>query len=147
MKPERAAPCFLALGGIFLMLMGLYFAFIRPPLLPEDLRYIDTSAIRLQAEMPRLLSWLARVFDVLGGYIFATGLLTLHVAITGLRGGRPLPRTAVAASGLASIGCMAIVNFLLDSDYKWLLLAMTLPWLIALLPPRIFAGTASGPAP
>ena len=147
MKPERAAPCFLALGGIILMLMGLYFAFIRPPLLPEDLRYIDTSTIRLQAEMPQLLSWLARVFDVLGGYIFATGLLTLHVAITGLRGGRPLPRMTVAASGLASIGCMAIVNLLIDSDYKWLLLAMTLPWLIALLPPRIFAGTASGPAP
>ena len=147
MKAERVGPWLLALGGIFLMLMGLYFAFIRPPLLPEDLRYIGSSAIRLQHEIPRLQSWLARVFVVLGGYIFATGLLTFHVAISGLRNRQPLPRVVVAASGLASIGCMAIINILIDSDYKWLLLAMTVPWLIALLPPRSFARPASSLKP
>ena len=147
MKVDRMAPWLLAFGGVFLMLMGLYFAFIRPPLLPEDLRYIGTSAIPLQNMMPGLQSWLARVFDVVGGYIFATGLLTFHVAITGLRNRQPLPRVVIAASGLASIGSMAIVNFLIDSDYKWLLLAMTLPWLLALLPLRSLGGPAPGSAP
>lgn len=27
---------------------------------------------------------------------------------------------------------MAIVNFMIDSDYKWLILAFALPWAIAL---------------
>jgi hypothetical protein len=32
---------------------------------------------------------------------------------------------------------MAGVNFLLDSDYKWLLAGLTLPWVAALLLYRI----------
>lgn len=76
--------------------------------------------------------WLARVFGVLGGYLFATGLLTVYVATTGFRAARPGATAIVAISGLASIGWMAISNFLIDSDCKWLLLTFTLPWLVAL---------------
>lgn len=75
-----------------------------------------------------LLSWLSRVFGVLGGYMFATGVLTVYVAATGFRAGRPAATAIVAVSGLASIGWMAIANFLIDSDFKWLLFAFTLPW-------------------
>jgi len=31
--------------GIWLMVLGGYFMFVRPPLLPEDLRYLGSSAI------------------------------------------------------------------------------------------------------
>jgi hypothetical protein len=122
----------LALGGLILMGMGIYFGFLRPSLLPEDLRYMGASLAQIKSAVPGLLPWLARVFGVLGGYIFATGLLTIYVAVTGFRAGRPGATAIVAVSGLASIAWMAITNFLIGSDFKWLLLAFTLPWVIAL---------------
>ena len=112
--------------------MGIYFGFLRPSLLPEDPRYMGASLAQIQ-NVPGLLPWLDRVFGVLGGYMFATGLLTVYVAATGFRAGRREATAIVAVSGLASIGWMAITNFLIDSDFKWLLLAFTLPWVVALL--------------
>ncbi len=122
----------LAVGGIILMGMGFYFGFLRPALLPEDARYVGESLAQIQNAVPGLGRWLARVFGVLGGLLFATGLLTLYVAATSFKAGRPGAIVVVAVSGLASIGWMAITNFLIDSDFKWLLLAFTLPWGVAL---------------
>ena len=72
----------LALGGLILIGMGLYFVFMRPALLPEDARYMGSSVAQIQELLPGLAPWLQRVFGVLGGYMLATGLLTVHVAIT-----------------------------------------------------------------
>ena len=132
MKIQLLASGSLALGGLILMGMGLYFGFLRPPLLPEDLRYMGASLTQIQNAMPGLQAWLARVFGVLGGYMFATGLLTVYVAATGFRTGRLGAMAVVSVSGLASIGWMAITNFLINSDFKWLLLVFTLPWVVAL---------------
>jgi hypothetical protein len=41
--------------------------------------------------------------------------------------------TFLALSGGTSIGWMAIVNFMINSDFKWLLLAFNLPWIVALI--------------
>lgn len=38
----------------------------------------------------------------------------------------------VAVSGLVSIGGIAVTHFAIHSDFRWLLLAFTLPWLVAL---------------
>ncbi len=62
--------------------LGLYFIFIRPPLLPEDPRYFGTTLAEIQASMPGLLIWLRRVFWVMGGFMFTTGLLTTCIAVT-----------------------------------------------------------------
>ena len=113
--------------------LGAYFAFLRPPILPEDLRYIGVPLLQIQGAVPGILPWLTRVFAVLGGYIFATGVLTVYVAATSFRTAKPVTTAVVAIAGLASIGWMAITNFQIDSDFKWVLLAFTLPWLIALL--------------
>jgi hypothetical protein len=112
--------------------VGLYFGFLRPALLPEDLRYIGASMAQIQTAAPGLSPWLARVFGVLGGYMIATGLLTVYVATTGFRDGTLGAKATVAVAGLASIGWMAITNFPIDSDFKWLLLAFALPWVVAL---------------
>lgn len=120
-------------GGLILMGMGAYFAFLRPPVLPEDLRYIGVSLVQIQGTVPGMLPWLTRVFAVLGGYIFATGVLTAYVAATSFRSATPVTTAVVAIAGLASIGWMAITNFQIDSDFKWVLLVFTLPWLIAFL--------------
>ena len=112
--------------------LGLYFIFLRPPLLPEDLRFMDASLAQIQNTIPRLQLWLARVFGVLGGYMIATGLLTIYVSITDFRIGKIAASAVVFISGLASIGWMVVVNFMIGSDFRWLLLALSLPWVVAL---------------
>ena len=131
MRAVRVASGSLGVGGLIVMAMGIYFAFLRPALLPEDLRYLGASMAGLQTAAPGLLRWLPRVFGVLGGFLFATGILTVHLAVTRFRREKPLPLAVVAASGAASIGWMAVTNFRIDSDFKWLLLAFVLPWLVA----------------
>ena len=131
LKPYSAS--FLTLGRFLLAGMGIYFVFLRPPLLPEDSKYIDFSLSAIHYSIPGLSVWLQKVFWVMGCYIFTTGLLTIYVAqtsfITRTRGAFIM----VLITGISSIGTMTIVNFILQSDFKWALLAFTLPWFIALI--------------
>lgn len=123
----------LAFGGVILMGLGLYFIFLRPPLLPEDPRFMGTSLATIQASVPGLLTWLPRVFWVLGGFMFTTGLLTCYLALSSFQQ-RGRGAAAIAAlAGLTSIGWMAVVNFMIASDFKWMLLAFTFPWALALV--------------
>jgi hypothetical protein len=122
----------LTLGGVILIGLGLYFVFVRPALLPEDPRFMGTSLEQIRSTFPGLLLWLPRVFWVMGGYMVSTGLLTCYVARTSFRSRTPGAVWVVALSGLTSIGLMAAVNFVIDSDFKWLLLAFTAPWVLAL---------------
>ncbi|TGT21767.1 hypothetical protein EN812_35795, partial [Mesorhizobium sp. M4B.F.Ca.ET.169.01.1.1] len=61
----------LVVFGVALVCIGAFFMFLRPPLLPEDMRFVGLSLQQLQAEQPRMASWLERVFQVLGGYAVA----------------------------------------------------------------------------
>lgn len=123
----------LSSAGLILLGMGLYFIFLRPPLLPEDLRYIGTTLQNLKDNNPRLLNWLHKVFWVMGGYIFTTGLLIIFISITTFRNRLPGAFSTIVVAGISSIGLMTVVNFLISSDFKWLLLIFTLPWALALI--------------
>jgi hypothetical protein len=57
----------LLLSGVILVGMGIYFIFVRPPLLPEDLRFIGSYQVELQMAYPQMSVWLSFVFRVLGG--------------------------------------------------------------------------------
>jgi hypothetical protein len=122
----------LALGGAILMILGIYFGLLRPPLLPEDPRFMDTTIAQVQASVPGLLIWLGRVFWVMGGYMFSTGLLTFYVALTSFRVRARGAAVIVAISGLTSIGLMAAVNWMIASDFRWLILSFVVPWALAL---------------
>lgn len=124
----RTHAVLLSLCGLILAGIGAYFIFLRPPLLPEDLRAIGATPEQLDAVAPGLSIWLRRVFWVMGGYIISAGVLTLYVATQGR--GRLAAGFATLA-GLTSIGWMAFVNFLIDSDFKWLLLGFALLWAAA----------------
>ena len=65
--------------------------------------------------------------------MFATGLLTAYLAVASFRDAKPWTTAVVVISSLTSIGWMAVTNFLIDSDFKWLLLAFNLPWLVAVV--------------
>ncbi len=123
---------FLAGSGILLIGIGFYFLFLRPSLLPEDVRYMGLTPAELQSIEPRIGSWLAHVFRVMGGYITATGVLAVALATTSFRQHHAVAASGAMFGGVASIGWMAIVNFVIDSDFRWFLLAVALVWACSL---------------
>ena len=124
---------FIVFQGVLFMGLGLYFVFIRPPLLPEDPRFMGASLADIQGAVPGLLIWLRRVFWVLGGFMFAMGLLTIYIARIAVLHRTRAGRLVVGLASLTSIGWMTIVNFMIASDFKWLLLGFNLPRILALL--------------
>src|SRR5215217_7308866 len=107
LKPYSST--FLALEGIFLIGIGLYFIFLRPALLPEDLRYIGTTETSIRNHLPGLANWLSKVFWVMGGYIFTTGLLIFYVARTSFTQKNKRAFLFILLSGISSIGLMVVV--------------------------------------
>ena len=69
----------------------------------------------------------------MGSYIFTSGLLIIFIALTSFRKRLPGTFIIVALAGITSIGSMMVVNFIIDSDFKWLLFIFTLPWAMALI--------------
>ncbi|MBX9650296.1 MAG: hypothetical protein K2X57_24950 [Xanthobacteraceae bacterium] len=123
----------LILAGAALTGVGLYFILLRPPLLPEDIRYMALPAAELDLLRPRIELWLKLVFRVMGGYVLATGVLAVTLAATAFRAHQIGAALGASIGGVASIGWMAAANFMIDSDFKWVLLGMALLWAISLM--------------
>ena len=94
---------------------------------------MSLTSTEFQSIGPRLGSWLTHVFRVMGGYITATGVLTVALAATSFRERHPVAAIGAVLGGALSIGWMAAVNFMISSDFKWVLLAMALLWACSLL--------------
>lgn len=118
-------------GGLLLVGIGAFFIFVRPPLLPEDLRFLGRSSGEIEQLLPPLRSWLRRVFVVLGGHALTAGGLTIFVAAIRVREGDSAAVVALALAGATSIGLMTVVNFSIRSSFRWLLLAACILWLAA----------------
>ena len=118
-------------GGVLLVSIGAFFVFVRPPLLAEDLRFLERSGGEIDQFVPQLRMWLRRVFVVLGGHALTVGGLTIFVAATGVRGGDRAAIVALALAGSTSIGLMAVVNFTIRSRFRWVLLAGNGLWVAA----------------
>lgn len=123
----------LTMAGVTLIGVGVYFFLFRPPLLPEDVRYMALPATQLDIIRPGLELWLTHVFRVMGGYVLATGVLTITLAATSFRAHQKCAAIGVLIGGAASIGWMAAVNFMIDSDFKWALLGIALLWTCSLM--------------
>ncbi|MHA6781781.1 hypothetical protein ACVGOW_12420 [Pseudonocardia saturnea] len=133
MPMTSMAAWLLTFCGGALVVMGGYFLVARPPLLPEDARFMGSTAARILDAVPGLSTWLRRVFWVLGGYIATTGVLVVYVANTGVRNGSAGVLAVVAVAGITSLGWMSAVNFMLRSDYRWVLLVLDGVWALGLL--------------
>ena len=105
----------------------------RPPLLPEDLRYLGSSAVQVEVLLPRLASWLQNVFTVMGGFIAGCGVLTVFVGVRAVPQCLQGTGIALGCAGLFTVATMSGTNFVLNSDFKWLLLAPAVAWLLALV--------------
>ena len=127
---RRAAAGLIGACAAYELVLGAYFVAFRPPLLPEDLRFLGTTAERLVAVLPRLERWLDLVFAVLGGQMAALGVLVAgfaaRLAQTRAMDGYELVLLALA--GLMSVTVMSAVNFALGSDFRWLLVFPVLAW-------------------
>lgn len=119
--------------GLWLTALGLYFIFIRPALLPEDLRFMNTSLAQVRADVPGLEGWLHRVFTVMGGFMAGTGVLTVFVAAVAMPSRLRVTSWALAVTGLLTVGLMSATNFALQSDFRWLLLVPAMVWLAGLV--------------
>lgn len=119
--------------GAWLIGLGLYFVFLRPALLPEDLRYIGTEPDEIQPVIAGLARWARRVFTVMGGFMMGAGVFTIHLATSASVGQEKRTWIVLALGGLLTVGTMSMANFQLDSDFKWLLLIPSLLWFAGLL--------------
>jgi hypothetical protein len=119
--------------GIWLVALGAYFLFLRPALLPEDPRYIGSSLETIRSVVPGLERWLGHVFNVMGGFMVATGAMTVLVAWRFLAMRVRGTLMALSVAGAASVALMSATNFLLNSHFRWLLLFPALLWFAGLL--------------
>ena len=122
----------LTVCGVWLVGLGLYFLFLRPPLLPEDLRFMGTTLAQVQATVPGLERWLTKVFMVLGGFMASAGVLTVFVARAAIPARLQGTSWVIALSGTLSVALMSVINFSINSDFKWGLLIPALVWLASL---------------
>ena len=133
MRPSSLSRTIFIACGLWLIGLGLYFMFLRPSLLPEDLRYLGASPAEIQSATPGLARWLHRVFTVAGGFMAGAGVLTIAVARNAPHVGDKWTTIALALAGLFTVGTMSLTNLQLDSDFKWALLVPSFFWIIGLV--------------
>lgn len=131
---SRGLPSWMLIAcGVWLVVLGFYFIVFRPALLPEDLRYIGTSLAQTRMAAPGLERWLEKVFTVLGGFMAGAGVLTIFVAAVAIPMKLKGTTWTIALSGVLTVGLMSATNFVLHSDFRWLLLVPAMTWLIGLV--------------
>ena len=95
------------LCGLWLVALGMYLLFLRPALLPEDPRYIGSLLETIRSAVPGLERWLGHVFNVMGGFMVATGAITMLVACRLLARRERGTLTAMSVAGAASVALMS----------------------------------------
>ena len=126
---KRLSKWLLTACGVWLIGLGLYFIVLRPPLLPEDTRFMGATLTQIQTAVPGLERWLGRVFTVMGGFMAGAGVLTVFVAVEAMPARLKGTSWAIALSGALTVALMSATNFALHSDFRWLLLIPALIWL------------------
>ncbi len=113
--------------------LGLYFIVLRPPLLPEDPRFIGTTLTQIRTAVPGLESWLNKLFTVMGGFMAGAGVLVMFVANVAMPPRVKGTAWAIGLSGALTVGLMSATDFALQSDFRWWLLVPVFVWLAGLV--------------
>jgi hypothetical protein len=109
--------------GLLTVATGTYFMALRPPLLPEDLRYTALDASQVSEA---LLPWLSIVFRTFGGFIVGLGLSVLGQAAVAFSGAAVWARRGMAAGLLFAFGSLLASNVQIHSDFLWFIAALFL---------------------
>jgi hypothetical protein len=132
-KSRHVSTWMLTACGVWLVGLGLYFIVLRPPLLPEDPRFMGTTLEQIRISVPGLEAWLRKVFTVMGGFMAGAGVLTVFVATVAMPLRLKGAPWALGISGALTVVLMSATNFALHSDFRWLLLLPALVWLAGLV--------------
>jgi hypothetical protein len=132
-KSRHVSTWMLMACGVWLVGLGLYFIALRPPLLPEDPRFMGTTLEQIRTAEPGLERWLKELFTVLGGFMAGAGVLTLFVATVAMPPRLKGTSWVIALSGTLTVALMAATNFAIDSDFRWLLSVPALVWLVGVV--------------
>ena len=132
-KSRHVSRWMLTACGIWLVGLGLYFVVLRPPLLPEDPRFMGTTLEQVRMAVPGLEAWLQRVFTVMGGFMAGAGVLTVFVATVAMPLRSKGTPWALGVAGALTVVLMSATNFALQSDFRWLLLLPALVWIAGLV--------------
>ena len=116
-RPDLAGGVLIALGALT-MGLAMYFLAVRPPLLPEDLRYVGGNP---QALSPALRDWLDIVFHTWGGFIAGYGIMLTGAGLFMLTGRNSWLVRATALSLLIVFGRFLYSNIVLSSDFLWVI--------------------------
>ncbi len=117
-ESSRSPALAAVLGTLALLLIGTggYFEWLRPSLLPEDLRYLRLAENTVPIP---LAQWLHLVFATLGGFILGFGILLAGVSGVAWSGRlRPLWWCIAIASPVA-VGRFFYSNLVLGSYFLW----------------------------
>ena len=129
----RVSTWILLACGIWLVGLGMYFIVLRPPLLPEDPRFMGTTLEEIRTALPGLESWLRRVFAVMGGFMAGTGVLTAFLAAVAMPRRFNGTSWAIGISGALTVGLMSAINLSLSSDFRCVLVVPAALWLAGFL--------------
>lgn len=115
MNPHFVARVLIAVG-LLTVGTGFYLMVLRPPLLPEDVRFagLDPSAVP-----PGLLRWLEIVFRTWGGFVLGFGVSLAGYGAFLATGNPVWLRCGVALALVVSFGVFLVSNWMLRSDFLW----------------------------
>ena len=109
--------------GLLTVGTGLFLMVLRPPLLPEDIRFarLDPSAVP-----PGLLGWLEIVFRTWGGFVLGFGVILTGCGAFLATGHLAWLRYGLALALVVSFGRFLLSNWMLRSDFLWPITALFL---------------------
>ena len=121
MVRARVAGVLVLILGVLTLGTGTYFLFLRPPLLPEDLRFTGVDPKLLD---PRMITWLGIVFRTWGGFMAGFGILLGAVGANLLTARERVLRWGATAAVLVAFGRFLFSNLILHSDHLPFIFAM-----------------------
>lgn len=107
--------------GVLTLGVGVYFLFVRPVLLPEDIRHTGIDPNTLP---PAFVAWLGIVFSTWGGFIAGFGITILGFGAYMLSGRAVWLYLGTAIGVLVAFGRFLLSNIIINSDSLWLIAAL-----------------------
>lgn len=131
MRIARAASFLLLALGVLTFGTGIHFVFLRPAMLPEDLRF---TGMELRLLTPEMAGWLQIVFRTWGGFMAGFGFLLSSVAGYFITSRTELLELGTSFAVLIAFGGFLASNLQIHSAYLWFVGALfTAALLVSLL--------------
>ena len=111
---DRVAGFLVLAVGVLALGTAVYLRFLRPPMLPEDVRFTGVRADELP---PQFAQWLTIVFHTWGGFVAGFGILLVTVGVHLLTPAPRVLRGGVALALVVAFGGFLASNLELGSDF------------------------------